>query len=630
MDTDLDAPVACGGLREIVIDVYKRFTYPSIYHYLRRWFSVLVIASFLLAAGVLLGGCNPHAFKTEAAEVSQLVLHNLGDPKTFNYAFNQEFPNIFRFTFDGLTATNDLTAGIEPGLAQSWESFDNKQRFVFTLREGLQWSDGQPLTADDVVFTFEKIVFNPEIPTDSKDSIKIGAEGVFPKVRKLDQRRVEFILPEPFAPFLRSLAGPPFGIAILPEHILQQSIITKGADGKPQFLSTWGTDTAPEKIVVNGPYRIASYTPSQRIILERNPYYWRKDEQGNSLPYIERIVWQIIESTDTAVIQFRSGGLDLTDGWGRMPPEHFGLLKREEKRGNFSIYTAGPRPGTTFISFNLNKGSRNGRPLVDPIKSRWFNSVKFRQAVAYGINRQRLINNSLQGLGELQNSPLSVQSPYYISPEEGLKVYEYNPERSRKLLMEAGFTYDKNGQLLDAEGNRVRFTLFTNAENKTRVSMGAQIKQDLSKIGMQVDFTPIAFNTLVDKLANTLEWDCHLLGFISGVEPNDGANAWSPDGGLHTFNQKPLPGQPPLEGREVYDWEAEIGRLYIEGAREVNEAKRKAIYEQTQRITQEYLPYIHLVNALSLCAVRDRIHNVKYSSLGGVVWNIYELKVVDN
>lgn len=160
--------------------------------------------------------------------------------------------------------------------------------------------------------------------------------------------------------------------------------------------------------------------------------------------------------------------------------------------------------------------------------------------------------------------------------------------------------------------------------------MGAQIRQDLSKIGIQVDYNPISFNTLTDKLSNSLDWECYLLGFTGGIEPHDGANAWLPDGGLHTFNQKPQPGQDPLIGWEVADWEAEIGRLYIKGAQELDEAKRKAIYAETQRLTQEYLPSIHLVCPLSLAAVRDRVEGVKYSalgSLGGTLWNKYELKV---
>jgi peptide/nickel transport system substrate-binding protein len=596
---------------------------------LRRWLSVVLTLILLVSSGLALGGCNPTTLKTEAAQVSQIVLHSLSDPKTFNYSLKNEFPNIFPFTFEGLTFANEFTGKIEPGLAESWESFDNNRRYIFTLREGLKWSDGTPLTADDVIFTYQDIVFNPEIATDQKDVLKIGSKGLFPSIRKLDDRRVEFTLPEPFAPFLRITSGPQDGVVILPKHILRESVISKDANGNPKFASTWGTDAKPEEIVVNGAYRIASYTPSQRLILERNPYYWRRDAQGNPQPYIQRIVWEIVESQETALIQFRSGGLDLTDSWGAMPPENFGLLKREEKRGNFKVYTAEARPGTNFISFNLNKGRRNGRPLIDPIKSRWFNSLEFRQAVAYAINRQNLINNSLRGLGELQNSPISVQSPYYISPKDGLKTYDYNPERSKELLTNAGFKYNDKNQLLDADGNRVRFTLITNAGNKTREAIGAQIKQNLSQIGIQVDFNPIAFNTLVDKLSNTLDWECYLLGFTGGVEPNDGANVWSPDGGLHSFNQKPQQGQPPIEGREVADWEARIGRLYIQGAREVNEAKRKAIYAETQRITQEYLPMIYLVNALSMSAVRDRIQNVKYSALGGVVWNIYELKVSD-
>lgn len=596
---------------------------------LRHLLSGLLPLIILLSTTLVIGSCTPTTLITEAAQ-SQLVLHSLSDPKTFNYALKNEFPNIFPFIFEGLTFINESTGKIEPALAESWESFDDNKRFVFTLRTGLKWSDGVPITADDVIFTYQDIVFNKEISTDLKDVLKIGKNGVFPKIRKLDDRRIEFTLPEPFAPFLRITSGAQDGVIILPKHILYESVITKDANGNPKFATTWGTDTKPENIVVNGAYRIASYTPSERVILQRNPNYWRKDQQGNPQPYIQRIIWQIIESTETAIIQFRSGGLDITDAWGAMPAENFGLLKQEEKRGKFKIYTDGTRPGTNFISFNLNKGKRNDKPLIDPIKSRWFNTVEFRQAVAYAIDRQSIINNTFRGLGELQNSPISVQSPYYVSPKEGLKVYEYNPERSKQLLITAGFKFNPQGQLNDADGNQVRFTLITNAENKTRVAIGAQIKQNLAKIGIQVDFNPIAFNTLINKLSNTLDWECYLLGFTGGIEPNDGANVWSPDGGLHSFNQKPQQGEQLIEGREVAAWEAEIGRLYVAGAKQVDEAKRQAIYAETQQITQEYLPMIYLVNPLSMSAVRNRIQNVKYNALGGVVWNIYELQVAKN
>jgi peptide/nickel transport system substrate-binding protein len=146
---------------------------------------------------------------------------------------------------------------------------------------------------------------------------------------------------------------------------------------------------------------------------------------------------------------------------------------------------------------------------------------------------------------------------------------------------------------------------------------------------MQVDFSPIEFNTLLDKLSNSLDWECYFGLITGGVEPNDGANLWSLDGRLHEFNQAPGPGQPPIMGRKISDWEREIARLYVQGARELDETKRKAIYAETQRIAQEYLPFIYLVNPLSLTAVRNKIQGVKPSGLGGALWNIYELKVVD-
>jgi len=585
---------------------------------LRRWF--LVLLAFVVA--IALSSCNPNNFRTAAAQVPQIVARTPGDPQSFNYALNQSSPNVFGFIYEGLITENGKTGEIEPALAESWDISEDNLQIVFTLRKGLKWSDGQPLTVDDIVFTYNDIYFNDQIPTDIRDVFRIGKSGALPKVRKIDDRRVEFTVPEPFAPFLRTAGG----IAILPEHALRKSVETKNQDGKPQFLSTWGTDTDPTKIIGNGSYTLESYTVNQRLVFRRNPYYWRKDAQGNPLPYIDRLIWQIVESPDTALMQFRSGGLDILE----IGPASFQLLKREEKRGKFTIYEGGPDFGTTFICFNLNKGRRNGRPLVDPIKSRWFNTVAFRQAVAYGINRQAMLNNVFRGIGELQNSPISLQSPYFLSPKEGLKVYDYNPDQARKLLLKAGFKYNNQGQLLDADGNRVRFTLISQAGNRTVDAIGSQFKLDMSKIGIQVDFNPIDFAVMVDRITNTLEWESYF-GLITGsIEPNSGANVWSPDGGFHPFNQKPQPGQPPIEGREVADWEAEIGRLYIEGARELDEAKRKEIYGETQRLAQEYLPFIHLVNPLALAAMRDRLEGVEFTALGGTLWNIYELKVAED
>lgn len=585
----------------------------------RRRLSVLL--AFLSA--IAFTSCSLNQFTSEAAQVPQLVEGTLGEPKTFNYPLSQESPNVFGLIYEGLTGENGQTGEIEPALAESWEFAPDKKRIVFTMRQGLKWSDGQPLTVDDVIFTYNDIYFNEKIPTDIRDILRIGKNRLLPSVRKLDERRVEFTVPEPFAPFLRYT-----GLAILPAHALRESVTTKDANGNLKFLSTWGTDTDPKKIICNGLYTLDTYETSQRVIFRRNPHYWRKDAQGKSQPYIERIIWQLVENTDTSFLQFRSGGLDSLD----LSPDYFSLLKQEEKRGKFTIYEGGPELSTTFVVFNLNKAkSSKGQPLVDPIKSRWFNTLEFRQAVAYAIDRGRMLNNLYQGLGEPQNSPIYKQSPYYLSPKEGLKVYNYDPERAKQLLKSAGFKYNAAGQLFDADGNRVRFSMLTNSGNKLREAIGVQIKNDLSRIGIQVDYNAIAFNVLMDKVYTQRQWDSYI-GKIGGggVEPNGGANTWNTKGGLHTFNLGPQPGGSPIQGWQPADWELKIEDLYIKGASELDEAKRKAIYGESQRVTQEYLPYIYLVNPLEMEAVRDRIQGIKYTALGGAFWNLYELRAATN
>lgn len=576
----------------------------------------------LLLVGVLaiaLTSCNPSRFqKADAADVPKLVFSTLGDPKTFNPVLNDESPNVFMYTFEGLTTDDGITGDVVPALAEKWDISDDGKTLVFTLREGLKWSDGEPLTADDVVFTYNEVIFNEAVPTSSRDVLRIGEQGLLPKVTKLDSRRVQFILPEPFAPFLRTTS-----LEIIPAHTLRSTLQEKDTDGNLKFLSTWTTDTPPNKLVVNGPYRIKNYVPSERIVYERNPYYWRKDEQGQPQPYIQELIWQIIESTDNQLLQFRSGGLDLIG----ITPDFYTLLKRETERGDFTIYSGGPALGTNFLAFNLNKASRNGKPLIDPIKSRWFNSLEFRQAVSYAIDRQTMLNNIFQGLGEPQTSPISKQSPYYAGPEEGIPTYDYNPDKARELLLSAGFQFSGKGELLDADGNRVRFTLITNSGNKIREAIGAQIKQDLAKIGIQVDFQPLAFNVLVDKLQDNLDWEAHVLGLTGGLEPNSGANVWLLNGSLHAFNQNATPGQEPLTGWEPTDWETQISDLYIRAAQEVDETKRRELYKETQVLTQTYLPFIYLINPLSMGAVRDKVQGVQYTAIGGALWNLHELKV---
>ncbi|HEY9770845.1 MAG TPA: ABC transporter substrate-binding protein [Coleofasciculaceae cyanobacterium] len=569
----------------------------------------------MFAALLLLpiAACNPRTLLANPNQPPQLVLTILGDPKTFNsvIATDATSAEVGGMLFDGLVTQNPLTGKIEPELAESWEISADNLEILYTLRPNLKWSDGEPLTVDDVVFTYNQLYLNPDIPTGMRDVLRIGQNGTLPKVTKVNDRQVKFTIPEPFAPFLEVS-----GAEILPAHILKKTVEQKDNQGQLKFLSTWTVDTPPEEIVASSAYKLKSYATAQRVVFEENPYYWKKNVVNENIPYIKEVVWEIIESTDTALMQFRSGSLDSLS----VSPEYFSLLKKEEDKGNFRIENGGEVYSMTFISFNLNQGKKNGKPVINPIKSGWFNNLNFRQAVSYAINRDRMVTNVFRGLGKPQVSFISRQSPFYAN---NVKEYEYNPEKAKQLLLEAGFKYNQQGQLLDRDGNRVSFVLNTNTGNEIREAMGNQIEEDLAAIGIKVNFRTINFNVLINQLDNTLNWDCILLSFSGGNEPNSGYNFWALDGNSHLFNQLTVD----VKERTITDWEQEISRLYIEGAKELDTEKRKEIYAEIQQIVAEKLPVICLVNPYSMSAIRNKITGVEYSALGGAFWNMEELKI---
>ncbi|NJL43279.1 MAG: ABC transporter substrate-binding protein [Pseudanabaena sp. RU_4_16] len=578
----------------------------------------LLLLVFSAICSIFLIGCNV----ASQVQSDRLVDFIISDPKTFNPVLVSDATSaeVLGVVFNSLLATNGITGNLEPDLAENLpEISKDGLRVVFTLRSGLKWSDGQPQTVDDVIFTFKDVIFNEKIPTGSRDVLSIGEKKLLPKIEKLDDRRIAFTLPEPFAPFLRTVGG----VSILPKHILAKSIAETDDKGNPDFLTTWTLDTPLNRIIGSGPYLLSEYRPAERFIYRRNPNYWKHER-----PYIEKLVLQIVESTDTALLRFRSRELDIFALGSRV--KDFQLLKKAETRDKFKIYNGGPATGQLFMTFNLNKGRdpKTNQPFVEPVKSRWFNDVNFRRAVAYAIDRNTMVTNLYIGLGEPQNSPVSVPSPYFFSTKEGLKSYDYDPQKAKQILTEAGYRYNADNRLQDAQGNPVRFTLLTNAgSNPVRGAVGAQIKNDLDKIGITVDFVGIDFNILVSKLDDSRQWDAIVLGFTGGIEPNSSANLWATTGDSHLFNQGPKSGQPAIPGWEVADWEKEIGNLMIKGAREVDEQKRKAVYADYQKLVQEQLPLIHLVVPVSLTAVRDRVQNVKFSALGGALWNLDELKL---
>ncbi len=550
-----------------------------------------ICALFSLSSLSLAELTNPKVMEGEVGKYGGTLVWSVfgSGPKTFNLPIAQETSSTtpLSFLFNGLTETNGVTTEVEPALAESWEFSQDGLVWTFHLRKGIVWFDGERFTADDVVFTYNDIIYNEDIACDMRDLLTI--EGKRIKVEKVDDYTVRFTLPVPYAPLLRHL-----GTAIMPKHILEDAV------KKGTYMTTWGVDTSPKKLIGTGPFMMTQYVPADRIVYKRNPYYWKVDQEGNQLPYLDGMIMLIVPSVDTQFLKFQAGEIDV---YG-MRGEDYAVLKPKEKEGNFTITEGGPTFGSEFVILNWSH--------PDPVKFKWFNNSQFRKALAHAIDRQTFIDDVMYGFGIPQWSPVSPAVKAFYNPE--VKKYPYDLAQARKILQEAGFIL-KEGKLYDPEGHKVEFELFTNSGNSVREALGTLLADDLKKLGMKVHFRPLDFNLLVQKLTAKPQgdWDAIIIGLTGGVEPHGGANVWKSDGGLHSWNYNP-------ENR--YDWELKVDDLFNKGVQELDSKKRKLIYDQWQMIVSEKLPFLYSALSTYLSAARNTLKNTRPTAYGGTLWNV--------
>ena len=535
-----------------------------------------------------------------------LVASTIGEgPKTFN-PFNTK-DNISammsEIMYDGLLTTHPVTGQPIPKLAKSFSV--NGNDYIMHLRHGIKWSDGKPITADDVVFTWQNIIFDGFGNTSTRDSIII--DGKLPTVKKIDDYTVEFKTPQPFAPFIRMLSTP-----IAPKHIFEPAV----KKGKEYFETFLSTNIDPKTLVTSGAFKLKEYVPAQRVVFERNPNYYMINKNNQKLPYLDKLVYLIVGDINNEVLKFEGGELDTIGLQGA----NVARFKELEKHSNFKVYNLGPDTGTMFVSFNLNnRKDKNGKYFVDLKKQRWFQDKNFRQAVDYAIDRKNMVLNIANGLAAPLYTAESLNSIYL---NKNLKPYDRNIEKSKDLLKKSGYWWDKKGHLMDKFGNHVEFNLFTNAGNTEREAIGVMVKQDLEDLGMKVNFKPIEFNSLVNKLVNTSDWDIVIMGLTgSPLEPNGGKNVWMSNGTLHMFNQRPAG----YAKDDRYSWEKELDYLYTQGALATTFEARKKFYDEYQKIVYEEKPFVYIYSPLRITAIRTKFKNVFPTSLGGVTYNIEEI-----
>lgn len=554
----------------------------------------------------------------------QMVLDLKNDPRTFNVVLTTDentafllYYHVFRWLID--FRNGDNPPDYDSGLCTRWESSPDVKQWTFYLRRGVRWSDGEPFTADDVLFTYDVIrnVNATSVPDSTASAIAdIFKEGkdekgnpIFPKLEKLDDYTVRFTLRNSSAMFLDQILN----FFPIPKH-KWESIWRAG-----KFTEVMKITDDPKDIVSLGPYRIKEYVSGQRVVLERNPYFWKVDKQGQRLPYLDRLVFVIARDFSIVQAKFQAGELDVM--W-RVRAEDYGTAKKMEGP-DVTVLDLGVVHDPQWLAFNLNNANnpKTGKPYVEPWKQRLFRDQRFRQAVSYAIDRESMANTVYAGRAEPIYSFVTPADKYWYSDD--VMKYPYDPARARQMLAEIGLKdSDGDGVLEDGEGHKIEFTINTNSENSQRVKTMAFITQNLQSIGIKANPAPIQLNSLVGLMQDSFNFDAIVLGWQTGVPPGltNSKNIILSSGVNHTCFAK--------EAQPSTEWEARIDALAHEVEMSPDAAVRKQKYAEIQRLWSEQLPEINLVAQKEAIAYKNKFGNLLPSTLPPrITWNAEEIYI---
>jgi len=538
----------------------------------------------------------------------EIVLSTISDPKSFNPITSTETStSIFTaLMYEGLVTRNGVTLEPEPNIAERWDVSGDGLTWTFFIRPGVQWSDGAPLSAYDVEFTFNSLIYNKDIvPNSSRDIFSPDNKKI--NVKALDSLSVRFTLPFPFAPFLKMMTH-----EILPKHRYTEAVARK------TFPTQLSIKTPPAEIVVNGPFLLDSYISSQKVIFKRNPKYWKKDAEGNALPYLDRLIYVITADQNAELLKFLQGETDYVEAKGEDFPE----LKKAEAGADFTVYRLGPRNGSSFLVFNQNQSidPATGKTYVDEVKLNRYRNDNFRKAIAHVIDKDNMVRIAMNGLGYPQISPMTPSEGYFYTGD--VTQYPYDPQKAKEILAGEGFE-DRNGDgfLEDSEGRPLELSLVTNSGNNVRVKIAEIIRKDLQDLGVKVHFQVLEFNSLIQKLDNPpFEWDAIVLGLTGGDEPHYGRNVWHSGGQLHMWY--------PRQKSPSTDWEARIDEIFNTGVQEMDRAKRKELYDEWQRIAAEKQPFIYTVLSERIECIWNKFGNINPNMNTGLLHNLEYLYVI--
>lgn len=470
----------------------------------------------------------------------------------------------------------------------------------YTLHDGLVWSyyDSEktvPVTSDDFVFWYNEIAGDKAFAGSGYyQQFVTMADGTEKHIDcvKIDERTFEFRFPRIVAePILATNMG------LCPSFLFRPAKEAGGVDG---VKNLFGVNCDPKTIPSCGMWYIAEYTPSQRIVFERNPHYREKDANGTSIPYIQRMIVRIIGDQNTEFLLFKQGK---TESYAPRPEELSAVV--ENQGDDYTVFNAEGSLSAAFWTFN-----QNAKNTDAPYYS-YFTNKKFRQAMSCLLNRERIINQVYRGLAEPKYDFFPDANPFYDSSIT--LNYRYAPDRALTLLESIGFKRRTDGVMTDAAGKAVEFDLTVESSGAVINDIAQIIADECSKVGIKVNVRQLDFQKIVESLTATYDWQSVIIALGSMIFPSQGSNVWPSSGNLHVWH--------PMQESPATDWEARIDFLYNEGCYTNDFDAAKKLWDEYQRTLLDECPVIYLVRPHSFSALRNRwdFSNFFYDNKNGAL-----------
>jgi peptide/nickel transport system substrate-binding protein len=536
-----------------------------------------------------------------ATRGGQIVSSFRGEPRTFNrYVAADSASELLSVLLQArLVRINRSTFELEPWLAEKWESSADGRTHTLHLRPGLTWSDEAPLTADDVLFSL-RAVYDPKVNSVLAASLTAGGQPI--KATAPDPQTVVLTFAAPSGRGIRMLDGLP----ILPKHKLEASL----AAGT--FASAYNTGTPPAEIVGAGPFVLREYQPGQRVVMDRNPRYFRKAEDGTQLPYLDRLIVQIVPEQNAELLRIQSGETDLTSS--ELRPEDYVPIKRAEEEGRLRMIELGVGPDPDAFWFCL-KPEVKGK---DP-RFAFVSRPEFRRAISYAVDREAFAETVFLGAAVPVWGPITPGNTRWFWPD--IPRYPHNVETAKMLLRELGLE-DRNGNgvVEDAKGTEARFTVITQRGIGWYERGTAVVRDELARVGIAMEIAPLELGALVQRI-QSCDYDAmYYRPLMTDLDPAGNMDFWLSSGSSHFWNMS--------QKTPATDWERRIDTLMLEQAAELDPARREMQFRAVQKILAENLPVLHFAAPRMYLAHSARLRGVVPSIVRPVVlWNADSLSV---